>query len=172
MGTDITVRVEAMFGSRWQELAPPNQRWPHWPIEHRNYPLFGALAGVRGRNKSVFRGSPRGVPSDYVNFYGNPQLPPGPVPFPELRALEALSDERGPYNRFLGDHNFGWLTLKELRSVSWDYRDDLWAPRYGEAEIDWDWASDMRLFLVQASAIVSMHQLTDDHLRVVFGFDS
>lgn len=69
-------------------------------FSERNYPLFGALAGVRWDTKPI--STPRGLPEGF----DVEQVAPDPE-----------CDEKEP--RWLGDHSFSWLTLDELLAYDW-----------------------------------------------------
>lgn len=70
-------------------------------FDNRNYDLFGILANVRNGtwgepNPPI--AAPRGLPKDMAHV---------------------STDEDGE-ERWLGDHSFSWVTLRELQEYPWD----------------------------------------------------
>lgn len=106
MGCDIHPEVQVRRGGKW-EIVPlsesPGKADRHggfWPLlKNRNYPLFSALAGVRGGLEPI--ADPRGIPPD------NHVLP---------GARGYQNDQDDP--RY-GDHSFSWLSLTELLAYDW-----------------------------------------------------
>lgn len=100
MGCDIHGRVQRRYDNR--------EKWfDDGEIEDaRNYPLFAALAGVRGYGLGIAPISePRGLPAD---------------------------NAEAPDDFWFGDHSYSWLTLAEIRDwPGWDTKPDgcLWTMR-------------------------------------------
>lgn len=107
MACDIHIAVEAFGGGEWhllsayeyEEIGDGRSRlYIEKPrlLGHRNYTVFGALAGVRDTSVPMID-SPRGLPKD----------------------LSPLVAEWA--KQWEGDaHTHGWLTLDEIREYPWD----------------------------------------------------
>lgn len=111
MGCDIHGIVEGKFNGEWQTIEEF--------IDDRNYDMFAILADVR--NGFGFAGAPSG------------------------EGFQAISSQRGlpadfkpPYNYWMGDHSFTWVTLTEMLLIPFDKK----VTKYGLMRVEnykkWD----------------------------------
>ena len=137
MGTDIHGVLQVRQYGKW---------WTECDIHgDRNYTLFAVLADVRNRYDLTPISEPRGWPEDF-----------------ECKEWNHESNSMG--DRWLGDHSFSWLSVRELLEWSgWDV-----SIQYEDKAIPLRESCGVFLaWLNYASAIAG-----EDEARIVFGFDS
>ncbi len=134
MGCDISMLLQKKTKSGYKDVEIVDI--------HRDYELFGLLAGVRrGDIKPIVQ--QRGLPEDFEmisNKYGR-------FYHPTKLKYDAWDDQPG---MFMGEHSYSWMTLQELHSHKWHKEEVL--PE------------------VVVKLLVNYHPL--DKYRIVFGFDS
>lgn len=135
MGTDIHPHVETREPDgtwRYRGVLPET-------LAGRDYAWFGIIAGVRERwnLKPIAMG--RGIPADASAFLlkARSELDEADVPLAEYCEVTGLSEEsvkeahpyycytkegEGEYfaTPWLGEHDFTWITLRELLEYDWD----------------------------------------------------
>jgi len=128
MGTDIHTVLQMKTDGGWvtEQLDV---------IEGRFYELFGVLAGVRGFYSESIQ-KERGLPSDFQHTTDD----------------GTGSKQHGDY--WMGYHDFGWVTMRELADYDWSLIDD------GSKE------------LIDELVDMSKKAGLLDRRRLVFGFDS
>lgn len=115
MGCDIHPAIERKIDGVWTLVETGNPA-----LGHRNYNVFAILANVRnGRGFAGIKTSegfnpiaePRGLPDDLS----------APLAAYNRDDAERADDdyESGKWNKYLGDHSFTWLTLREI--LEFDY---------------------------------------------------
>lgn len=90
MGCNIHIKVEIKKTNKWYQESCLN------PFDYRSYGLYGFLANVRNYSEVPFIQESRGIPQDSPS-YG--------------KDLDYES---------LGEHNFGYIILKELLDFDYD----------------------------------------------------
>lgn len=101
MGTDIHMILQSRKKGIWRHKAAIDL--------DRNYDLFAVLAGVRANipsNEDIVISPARGLPKDIG----------GEIDIKESGSIyiEIGNESSIPYLFFLGQHNFSWLTLREV----------------------------------------------------------
>ena len=180
MGTDIypVVQIRKNDDSPWVSIHPCQE--PHHRsdegngydeldtiLRDRNYALFGVLAGVRCPDIKPISNQ-RGIPKDFVVPYrvmdGNCWVAPD--------SFEASND----LDYILGDHNYGWVTLRELIDYDWSATLDKISADYFDTDIVSEAVGDhfcvtfcgwLRDLCPKGWGAVAAH-----NKRIVFGFDS
>jgi hypothetical protein len=171
MGCDIHTAVEVKNGDGWHwdrsEKFPDVYRegkFTDEPFDWRSYGMFGFLANVRNYSQVPTIVEDRGLPDDLS---------------PEL------ADQDDDDARWLGNHSFSYLTLREL--LDYDYDQVFWDRRITRQEAPnyWNGAAlanegegqhlTIREFLGDGFfgqiEILKTYGEPDD-VRVVFGFDN
>lgn len=165
MGCDIHAFIEEKRDGQWA-FGPPvyevDFRRTEWgrercndpddvaancPIDQRNYPLFGFMAGVRSDNTPCIQ-------------WLDPQ---------EIGCRTGIDDDMAPetakeYGEWSGDaHSHSWLTLEEMRTGL------MAATLAGEAE---EFSDQLSFSLKQMNARAEGAGLPTTDMRVVFWFDN
>lgn len=158
MGTDIHPVVERRVDGAWQVVKAPGGRYEHntiaYSLSDRNYFLFGVLAGLRNYDVTPIA-EPRDLPPD-LSF--DPQ------------SWDEHVDDDGDWDedddRWLGEHSFSWVTLRELDEYPWEtaIKADGWEDAFRDG-------SPMTFFLRDVMPWLRSLGPPDD-VRLVFGFDS
>lgn len=113
----------------------------------RQYSSFAIMAGVRNhfQHPLIPICEPKGLPEDIGFIHGE-------------------EDE----HKWLGDHSFSWLTLKELRE--WKYWGEL-IPNYdGKNYFQSCWAGAQLQYWMEE--IAGFESVNEEDIRIVFGFDN
>lgn len=113
--------VVTRSASIWNTIEIP--KYVEFALRSRNYEVFSLLAGVRGSLPAI--SAPRGLPADLV-ILGDPEYPFVYAPTYEYAQT---TEDAGKYPEDyppeligtigLGDHDFSWLTLRDLVSYPW-----------------------------------------------------
>ncbi len=138
MGCDIHIVLQKKVDEHWLnvDLGRDERGWAREIYEGRCYVLFGILAGVRNYDV-VPIAEPRGIPEDLPLYNGESE-------------------------RYLGDHSYSWLGLREM--LYYDWSQQLEGESYRE--------------LVGSFYTESLEKMKElagddfDSIRMVFGFDS
>lgn len=110
----------------------------------RNYRLFAILAGVRNAFDIIPISQPKGLPEGFI--------------------------EQEHYPFWIGDHSFSFLTLQEIKNYDWGKK-----LKFGEIEEESTYKEICGSFFEWLDGLKEFTRLDytpDDHLRLVFGFDS
>lgn len=160
------IRIQPPPEWMWEDkknLFDAQTSFPSWPTL-RNYAAFGLLAGVRGETEPKY--PPRGLPEflseccrevEYEGFTGA-----------SCKYYEFIWQQRISYTDFidvtldLGEHSRSWLTLKELKSINWEYK------YFDDEEPGILWPG--KILIPMLEKIAAYKDVKE--VYVVFGFDS
>jgi hypothetical protein len=128
---------------------------PDWKFYNdRSYNLFGVLANVRNMGKFPYISEPRGFPLDT-----------------ELDDY----DSSAILGRWMGDHSYTWLSLREL--VEFDYDQIVTSQRDGETGplrdfLPSEYFSNLAILKHELRYVLDTDCLSLDDVRILIGFDN
>lgn len=184
MGTDIHVsyqiRREISPGNEekaWEVIESPKDKTGYPVLFWRDYLSQALLAGVRNYWNLTPIAQPKGLPEDMPcgtgMLYGAVNTPEYNERIAALYHGYILGKFPGTtyrrYEAWLGEHDFSWLTLKEL--VSYNWKQTVTDATDGE-NYDLKESYIYKVLIPQLKRIAAIYQVGQSDVRIVFGFDS
>jgi hypothetical protein len=184
MGTDIHVSFQIRRGISsddknkvWEVIESPKDKTGCPVLFWRDYLSQALLAGVRNYWNLTPIAQPKGLPDDMPCGTGTVYPAIGTPEFNAhitslyygyiLGKFPGTTYHR--YEPWLGEHDFSWLTLKEL--VSYNWKQTVTDKTDGE-NYDLRESYVHKVLIPQLKRIAAIYQVGQSDVRIVFGFDS